>query len=151
MFNNVLWVENSPVTHGFPSRMVKGAICVSTSCRHYDYKVWKYVHSYTRNMTVCKCYGNNLGPRTQTKRSFCPTSVRLQNLPWYKTGFESRQFLHLLSKLQNWICPKTGQCKTCIVSNTKIETSIWATKPKPCQWHLTSQTVEIFIQMKRQV
>ena len=27
----------------------------------------------------------------------------------YKTGFVSRQVLHLLSKLQNWICSKTGQ------------------------------------------
>ena len=77
------------------------------------------------------------------------TSVRLQNLPWYKTGFVSRQVLHLLSKLQNWICPKTGQYKTCIVSNTKIEASIRATKPKPWQSHLTSETVEIFIQRYR--
>ena len=29
--------------------------------------------------------------------------------------------MHLLSKLQNWISPKTGQYKTCIVSNTKID------------------------------
>ena len=50
-----------------------------------------------------------------------PTSVRLQNLPWYKTGLVSRQVLHLLSKLDNWIWPKTGQYKTCIVSNTKID------------------------------
>ena len=74
------------------------------------------------------------------------TSVRLQNLPWYKTGFVSRQVLHLLSKLQNWICPKTDQYKTCIVSYTKIEASIQATKPKPWQSHLTSETVEIFLQ-----
>ena len=39
----------------------------------------------------------------------------------YKTGLVSRQVLHLLSKLQNWICPKTGQYKTCIVSNNKID------------------------------
>ena len=71
------------------------------------------------------------------------TVVRLQNLPWYKTGFVSRQVLHLLSKLQNWICPKTGQYKTCIISNTKIEASTQATKPKPKQSHLTSETVEI--------
>ena len=45
--------------------------------------------------------------------------VRLQNLPWYKTCLVSRQVLHLLSKLQNWICSKTGQYKTCLVSNTK--------------------------------
>ena len=68
------------------------------------------------------------------------TTVKLQNLSWYKTGFVSRQVLHLPSKLQNWICPKTGQYKTCIVSNTKIEAFIRATKPKPWQSHLTSET-----------
>ena len=51
---------------------------------------------------------------------FWNTSVRLQNLPWYKTGLVSRQVLHHLSKLQNWICHKTGQYKTCIESNTKM-------------------------------
>ena len=70
------------------------------------------------------------------------TFVRLQNLPWYKTGLVSRQVLHLLSKLQNWIWPKTGQYKTCLVSNTKIGASIRATKPKPWQSHLTSETIE---------
>ena len=64
-----------------------------------------------------------------------PMCVRLQNLPWYKTGLVSRQVLYLLSKLQNWIWPKTGQYKTCLVSNTKTETSIRATKPKP--WLVT--------------
>ena len=49
----------------------------------------------------------------------CSACDRLQNLPWYKTGLVSRQVLHLLSKLQNWICPKTGNYKTCLVSNTK--------------------------------
>ena len=49
------------------------------------------------------------------------TSVRLQNLPWYKTGLVSGQVLHLLSKLQNRIWPKTGQYKTCLVSNTMID------------------------------
>ena len=39
----------------------------------------------------------------------------------YKTGLVSRQVLNILSKLQNWICPKTGQYKTCIVPNTKID------------------------------
>ena len=39
----------------------------------------------------------------------------------YKTGLISRQVLHLLSKLQNLICPKTGQYKTCILPNTKID------------------------------
>ena len=77
------------------------------------------------------------------------TSVKLQNLSWYKTGFVWRQALHLLSKLQNWICPKTGQYKTCIVSNTRIEASIQATKPKPWQSHLTSETVEIFIKNEK--
>ena len=77
------------------------------------------------------------------------TYVRLQNLPWYKTGLVSRQVLHLLSKLQNWICPKTGQYKTGLVSNTKIKFSIQATKPKPWQSHLTSETVEIFIQNEK--
>ena len=75
--------------------------------------------------------------------------VRLQNLPWYKTGLVSRQVLYLLSKLQNWILSKTGQYKTCLVSNTKIEASIRATKPKPWQSHLTSETVEIFIQNEK--
>ena len=78
-----------------------------------------------------------------------PTFVRLQNLPWYKTGLVSRQVLHLLSKLQNCIWPKTGQYKTCLVSNTKIEASIRATKPKPWQPHLISETVEIFIQNEK--
>ena len=39
----------------------------------------------------------------------------------FKTGLVSRQVLHLLSKLQNWICPKTDQYKTCLESNTKID------------------------------
>ena len=67
----------------------------------------------------------------------------------YKTGLVSRQVLHLLSKLQNWIWHKTGQYKTCLVSNTKIEASIRATKPKSWQSHLTSETVEIFIQNEK--
>ena len=48
---------------------------------------------------------------------------------------------------------KTGfvpkRVKTCILSNTKIEASIRATKPKPRQSHLTSDTVEIFIQYEK--
>ena len=61
---------------------------------------------------------------TAPKTGFVPAPkpalccVRLQNLPWYKTCLVSRQVLHLLSKLQNWICSKTGQYKTCLVSNT---------------------------------
>ena len=39
----------------------------------------------------------------------------------YKTGLVSRQVLHLLSKLQNWISPKKDQYKTCIVWNTNID------------------------------
>ena len=45
--------------------------------------------------------------------------------------------------------PKTGRYKTGLVSNTKIEASIRATKPKPWQSHLTSDTVEIFIQNEK--
>ena len=77
------------------------------------------------------------------------TPVKLQNLSWCKTGFVSIQVLHLPSRLQNWICPKTGQYKTCIVSNSKIEASIRATKPKTWQSHLNSETVEIFIQNEK--
>ena len=77
------------------------------------------------------------------------TSVRLQNLPWSKTGLVSRQVLHPLSKLQNWIWSKTGRYKTGLVSNTKIEASLRATKPKPWQLNLTSDTVEIFIQNEK--
>ena len=76
-------------------------------------------------------------------------SVRLQNLPWSKTGLVSRQVLHPLSKLQNWIWSKTGRYKTGLVSNTKIEASLRATKPKPWQSNLTSDTVEIFIQNEK--
>ena len=77
------------------------------------------------------------------------TFVKLQNLSWYKTGSVSRQVLHLLWRLQNWICPKTGQYKTCIVSNTKIEACTRATKPKHWQSHLTPETVEKFIQNEK--
>ena len=77
------------------------------------------------------------------------TYVRLQNLPWSKTGLVSRQVLHPLSKLQNWIWSKTGRYKTGLVSNTKIEASLRATKPKPWQSKLTSDTVEIFIQNEK--
>ena len=77
------------------------------------------------------------------------TIVRLQNLPWSKTGLVSRQVLHPLSKLQNWIWSKTGRYKTGLVSNTKIEASLRATKPKPWQSNLTSDTVEIFIQNEK--
>ena len=91
---------------------------------------------------------NNYTASTQGS-SHRRTFVRLQNLPWYKTGLVSRQVYHPLSKLQNWIWPKTGRYKTGLVSNTKIEASIRATKPKPWQSHLTSDTVEIFIQNEK--
>ena len=78
------------------------------------------------------------------------TDVRLQNLPWSKTGLVSRQVLHPLSKLQNWIRSKTGRYKTGLVSNTKIEASWRATKHKPWQSNLTSDTVEIFIQNEKE-
>ena len=77
------------------------------------------------------------------------TCVSLQNLSWYKTVFVSKQVLHILSRQQNWICHKTGQYKTCIVSNNMIEAALRTTKLKPWQSHLTSDTVEIFIQNKK--
>ena len=85
----------------------------------------------------------------QSKRPWFETPVRLQNLPWSKTGLVSRQVLHPLSKLQNWIWSKTGRYKTGLVSNTKIEASLRATKPKPWQSNLASDTVEIFIQNEK--
>ena len=85
--------------------------------------------------TICKAASPGRGP-----------SVRLQNLPWSKTGLVSRQVLHPLSKLQNWIRSKTGRYKTGLVSNTKIGASLRGTKHKPWQSNLTSDTVEIFIQ-----
>ena len=78
----------------------------------------------------------SIGQTRKCKHRGEDTSVRLQNLPWYKTGLVSRQVLH-------W--PKTGQYKACLVSNTKIEASIRANKPKPWQSHITSERVEIFI------
>ena len=99
---------------------------------------------YKRNISLYSGY-----TQTWKYRDNQTTDVRLQNLPWCKTGLVSRQVLHHLSKLQNWICRKTGQYKTCLESNTKIEASIRATKPKPWQSHLTSETVEIFIQNEK--
>ena len=52
---------------------------------------------------------------------FCSRHKAGLGVAGYKTSLVSRQVLHLLSKLQNWICPKTGQYQTCIVSNTKID------------------------------
>ena len=62
--------------------------------------------------------GDKYNAQPNDEYIFSDSVVKLQNLSWYKTGFVSRHVLHLLSKLQNWICPKTGQYKTCIVSNT---------------------------------
>ena len=90
-----------------------------------------------------------LGIGRTGRNTRCWSCVRLQNLPWYKTGLVSRQVLHLLSKLQNWIWSKTGRYKTGLVSNAQIEASIRATKPKPWQSHLTSDTVEIFMQNEK--
>ena len=116
----------------------------------------RMITNKVRDLTAVKCllYFSSLSGMydTEPKRSlkwYFNMSVRLQSLPWYKTGLVSRQVLHLLSKLQNWICPKTGQYETCLVSNTKIEASIWATKPKLWQSHLTSETVERFIQNEK--
>ena len=70
----------------------------------------------------------------------------------YKTCLHTKPVLYqdrFLHFLQNWICSKTGQYKTCIVSNTKIEVSIRATKPKPWKSHLTSEAVQIFIQNEK--
>ena len=98
-------------------------------------KIWHH-HIFLRF-----CFSKIVIPRTV---------VRLQNLPWFKTGLVSRQVLHPLSKLQNWwIWSKTGRYKTGLVSNTKIEASLRATKPKPWQSNLTSDTVEIFIQNEK--
>ena len=77
------------------------------------------------------------------------SSVKLQNLTSQKNGFLSRQVLHLLSRMQNCIYPKTGQYKTCIVSNTDIAAHLESTKPKPWQSHLTFETVEIFIKNEK--
>ena len=90
-------------------------------------------------------------------------STHIEKAPWHiyydmcqatkpaliQNRFCIKTVMHLLSKLQNWICPETGQYKTSIVSNTRIEASIRATKPKLWQSHLTSETVEIFIQNEK--
>ena len=67
----------------------------------------------------------------------------------YETCLDTKPVFYPLSKLQNWICLKMGQHKTCIVSNTKFEASIRATQPKPSQSHITSQRIKIFIQNKK--
>ena len=73
------------------------------------------------------------------------TFVKLQNLTRHRTGFVSKQVLQLLSRLQNWIYPKTCQYKTCIISNTNIVAPSGTTRPKPWPLQLTSETVKIFI------
>ena len=98
------------------------------------------------NMRICFDHNMNTLDMKDDQPRPC---VRLQNLPWSKTGLVSRQVLHPLSKLQNWIWSKTGRNKTGLVSNTKIEASLRATKPKPWQSNLASDTVEIFIQNEK--
>ena len=78
----------------------------------------------------------------------------IQRMLSYKTCLDTKTVLYQdrfssLSKLQNWICPKTVQYKACMISNTKTEASIRATEPKPWQSLLTSETVEIFIQNEK--
>ena len=110
--------------------------------------------SYISDFTVCNfcpCPNFQWTEFAEQTSVFCciQSFVRLQNLPWSKTGLVSRQVLHPLTKLQNWIWSKTGRYKTGLVSNTKIEASLRATKPKPWQSNLTSDTVEIFIQNEK--
>ena len=82
----------------------------------YTNAFFKCTHIYIYEIYIKKIYVKT-GFVPAPKPALC--CVRLQNLPWYKTCLVSRQVLHLLSKLQNWICSKTGQYKTCLVSNTK--------------------------------
>ena len=115
--------------------------CVPTATN----KRYQQALHVTYNVIFCL----HLGPVVNTPSMTHYTGVRLQNLPWSKTGLVSRQVLDPLSKLQNWIRSKTGRYKTGLVSNTKIEASPRATKPKPWQSNLTSDTVEIFIQNEK--
>ena len=105
-----------------------------------------YAHTYASISSKTNSFNKTCLCNTTCSRQ---AVVRLQNLPWSKTGLVSRQVLHPLSKLQNWIWSKTGRYKTGLVSNTKIEASLRATKPKPWQSNLTSDTVEIFIQNEK--
>ena len=99
-----------------------------------------------RNVQVLESGASYIRGLTVYQMCLVSTFVRLQNLPWSKTGLVSRQVLHPLSKLQNWIRSKTGRYKTGLVTNTKIGASLRGTKHKPWQSNLTSDTVEIFIQ-----
>ena len=80
-----------------------------------------------------------------------PYPVRLQNLPWYKTGLVSRQVLHLLSKLQNWIYPKTGQYKACIVQILRLKPRYGLLNPNPDSHTLPLRQSKYIFKMKRQV
>ena len=117
--------------------------------------LWYYYHTYLIIIVMwhfsktLATYRVNLEALVNACWVKCASCVRLQNLPWSKTGLVSRQVLHPLSKLQNWIWSKTGRYKTGLVSNTKIEASLRATEPKPWQSNLTSDTVEIFIQNEK--
>ena len=53
------------------------------------------------------------------------TPVKQRNLTKNKTDVACLG-LQFLTRLQNWIYPKTGQYKACIASNTKCAASKWA-------------------------
>ena len=82
------------------------------------YDIW-----YDMIYVIYVCY------ETHTRHVMCQATkpALIQNRFCIKTGFASS------IEAKKWICPKTGQYKTCIVSNTKIEASLRATKPKPRQ------------------
>ena len=87
--------------------------CVMSSCQGNKYlkviNTWRNssnAHLFAQKIEGCLAHDSFL---TNLPPADLLTPVRLQNLPWYKTGLVSRQVLYLLSKLQNWIWPKTGQ------------------------------------------
>ena len=111
------------------------------------------------------CFWGIVLSRHSSSRCFC--SIRSSDLPIrtrsssetrvlsYKTCLDTKPVLHqdrfgiFYRGYKTGFVPKTDQYKTCIVSNTKIEASIWATKPKPWQSQLTFETVEILIQNEK--
>ena len=127
------------VLAGFPAQPFEGI--ATLHC--FSSYIGQYSRWYFSSQIFRKAF------RRINRSDVITTSVRLQNLPWSKTGLVSRQVLHPLSKLQNWIWSKTGRYKTGLVSNTKIEASLRATKPKPWQSNLISDTVVIFIQNEK--
>ena len=147
------WLEKTPnqVRHRVVTSHYLNHCWLIVSCKH---QIWQFWLKKLNSIRRVQCIEISISTSCITikwvtpyqKNLQSPSCVKLQNLSWNKTGFVTRQVLHLLSRLQNWISPKTGQYKTCMVSNTKIEASIQATKPKPWQSHLTSETVEIFVQ-----